>query len=84
MNLDRKTLLICAVCLCVGWYTAGGSKPAVPTPLDDRPVLRWIARAAKTLLWVSLVAEEPPQPEPSLSDVAIQDGQPIVNHGRGW
>jgi hypothetical protein len=87
MNLDRKTLIICFVCLCVGWWSAGGSKPDKPEPLDNRPILRWIAKTARTLLWVSLFVEPPPAPEPAdnhLAHARTADGQPIVDHGKGW
>jgi hypothetical protein len=87
MNLDRKTLIVCFVCLCVGWWSAGGSKPDKPEPLDNRPILRWIAKTARTLLWVSLFVEPPPAPEPAdnhLAHARTADGQPIVDHGKGW
>jgi hypothetical protein len=84
MNLDRKTLIVCFVCLCVGWWSAGGSKPDKPQPLDNRPILRWIAKTARTLLWVSLFVEPPPAPEPQPEHIATKDGQPLLDHGRGW
>jgi hypothetical protein len=58
MRLDRNTLVILAVVFAAGWWTSSRPAPA-PGPAD-RPVVRWIARAAKNLLWVALVAEPPP------------------------
>lgn len=84
MKLDRNTVLICIVCLWLGSWSSSSSAPdARPKPLDDRPVLRWIARAARTLLWVSLVAEEPPKPQPEPQHVAGR-GDDHLDFGRGW
>lgn len=58
MKLDRNTLLVLVVVFAAGWWTSSRPAPA-PGPAD-RPVVRWIARAAKSLLWVALVAEPPP------------------------
>jgi hypothetical protein len=58
MKLDRSTLLLLVIVFAAGWWTS--SRPA-PTPgPTDRPVLRWIAKAAKSLLWIALVAEPAP------------------------
>lgn len=81
MNLDRRTIVICVVCLWLGSWCSSSSAPDIrPRPLDDRPILRWVARAAKTLLWVSLMAEEPPQPE--AHHLAKHTGE--INFGEGW
>lgn len=82
MILDRKTILICVVCLWLGSYCSSSSAPDVtPQPLNNRPILRWVARAAKTLLWVSLAAEGPPKPEAQqLATHATGE----INFGEGW
>ena len=62
MKLDRNTLLVLVVVFAAGWWTS--SRPdTMPSP-SDRPVLRWIARAAKNLLWVAVFVEPAP-PEPT-------------------
>lgn len=85
MKLDRSTVLVAVVALLIGYWLSGNAGPA-PTP--DRPVLRWIVRAAKQLLWVAAFAEPPPaHPEPEqrlVQSPAIgADGYPIIDHGRG-
>lgn len=58
MKFDRSTVLVLVIVFAAGWWTSSRPAPA-PGPAD-RPVLRWIAKAAKNLLWVALVAEPPP------------------------
>lgn len=89
MKLDRSTILVLVAAVAVGYWMAGGSSPQ-PNPLtpEDRPVLRWLARAAKSALWIMLVAEQPPA-EPAArqlvhAEAIGADGYPRVDHGRGW
>jgi hypothetical protein len=85
MTIDRKTLLIAIVAFVVGTYTAGGSDDAKPEPLANRPVLRWIAKTAKTLLWVSLFVEPPPKEQHYVvSTKTDENGNRLLNHGAGW
>lgn len=90
MRIDRKTIIACVLCVFFwNWATTGGRDDDTrPRPLDDRPVLRWIAKAARTLLWISLAAEGPPKPETQRVDLVHartgDDGQPMLDHGRGW
>lgn len=83
--MDRKTLAVLVVALAAGyWIASGHSAPQRP----DRPVVRWIAKAAKNLLWFALIAEPPPGPQPDHHVARIasigDDGYPIVDHARGW
>ena len=88
--MPKQTVLIVAA-LVVGYWLAASPASPMPAPPRpaDRPVLRWIAKAAKTLLWISLVAERPPQ-EPAVDHRAARspgvgaDGYPLVDNGRGW
>jgi len=85
--MDRKTLLVVAAALAAGYWMAGNHDDA-PRPAD-RPVVRWIARAAKNVLWFALLAEAPPQePQPdhhyARAERIGEDGYPIVDHARGW
>ncbi len=85
MNLDRKTLMIAIVAFVVGTYSAGGGDDAKPEPLANRPVLRWIAKTAKTLLWVSLFVEPPPKEQHYVvHSKTDKDGTPMLDHGAGW
>lgn len=58
MKFDRSTVLVLVIVFAAGWWTSSRPNPT-PTP-HDRPVLRWIAKAAKNLLWIAIVAEPPP------------------------
>ena len=86
MKLDRNTILVLIACVALGYWIASPSQPA--GPLADRPVLRWIARAAKQLLWVAVFVEPaPPEPQsrqlvkaPAIGD----DGYAVIDHGKGW
>lgn len=84
--MDRKTLLVVAVALALGYMLAGRQESPRP---NDRPVARWIARAAKNMLWFALLAEKPPEgPQPdhhvARSERIGDDGYPIIHNGRGW
>lgn len=87
MKLDRNTALVLIACVAIGYYMA--SPPSKPVgPLADRPVLRWIAKAAKQMLWIAVFVEPaPPEPQsrqlvkaPAIGD----DGYAVINHGNGW
>lgn len=87
MKVDRNTMIVLVACVAIGYWMA--SPPSQPVgPLADRPVLRWIARAAKQLLWVAVFVDPaPPEPEarqlvkaPAIGD----DGYQVVDHGKGW
>jgi hypothetical protein len=83
---NRQFTLVCLVCLAAGWWLARSpSSPVNPTP-TDRPVLRFIARAAKTFLWLSLVAEKPPaDPQYVHAHARVgADGEPMLDHSAGW
>ena len=88
MKIDRKTLILCVACLLIGSWGSSTSAPDVgpfgpaPRPLDDRPVLKWIARAARGLLWISLMTEQPPKPE--AQHLAKHYGDDQIDFGRGW
>lgn len=84
--IDRKTVLLLAAAFMIGYFASGSSSPT-PTP-QDRPVLRWIARAAKSLLWVALIAEPPPAEAAERHLVHAppvgEDGYQVLDHGKGW
>jgi hypothetical protein len=84
--IDRKTLFALLAAFAVGYFVSGSSSPTPPAP--DRPVLRWIAKAAKSLLWIALVAEQPPSQGAERQLVHAppvgEDGYQVVDHGKGW
>lgn len=90
MKLDKRTVLMIAAALAVGFFVARNDGDSViPNPFapqkPDRPVLKFIARVAKTFLWVAMFAEEKP-PMPDYRDHAGigPDGHQVLNHGEGW
>ena len=60
MKIDRSTVLVLVIVFAAGWWTSSRPSPSPAPGPADRPVLRWIAKAAKNLLWIALVAEPPP------------------------
>lgn len=81
----RQLFLACALCIAAGWWLSSSpSSPVNPTPpANDRPVLRFIAKAAKNFLWIALLAEPAPKPERQMVQTQIgDDGHPIIDHGR--
>lgn len=88
MQFDRKTVFVIVVAVACGYWLATSPSSPVGPPVNDRPVLKFLARAAKTFLWVALVAEQPPKEDPEASYVVHsrvgEDGAPMINHARGW
>jgi len=84
MTITRSHVITAIVCLMLGyWLASSPSSPANTKP--KRPVLAWIASTARTLLWVSLLTEEPPQTEARTHLVQVDaDGYQLLDHGRGW
>lgn len=82
MKIDAKIVVLCVACLVGGWWLSGKtSSPTVP----ERPVLKFLARAAKAMLWLSLIAEQPPAEQPTYAHARVgADGQPMLDHSRGW
>jgi len=84
MTIDRKTVMSLVAGVAIGYWLVG---PAVNPPKPDRPVVRWIVRAAKNFLWFAAFAERPPEPQPDQRIVQApaigEDGYPLIDHGRG-
>lgn len=85
--MDRKTAFAIVAALVVGYWASQAVH--APSPQPDRPVVRWIAKIAKNLLWVALIAEKPPeepQPDHHVARAARigDDGYPIVDNSKGW
>ena len=87
--IDRKTVITFVAAFAICWAWQHHATPA-PTPWapKDRPVLRWIARAAKSLLWIALVAEPPPTQHGDRQLVHAppigEDGYPVIDNGRSF
>lgn len=87
MKIDRNTLVIAIICIVIGYWFASSGPMRPHTPLEDRPVLRFIVKTAKSLLWVALFVEPPP-PEHEMRGqhphYVDEQGMVMVDHGRGW
>lgn len=83
---NKQLAILCLVCMTAGWWLSSSpASPINPQPVPDRPVLRWIARAAKNFLWIALIAEEPAQQRECLVQQQIgDDGYPVLQHGRSF
>lgn len=87
ITLSKKHLVyLCLGCMVAGWWlTSSSSSPIGPAPQKDRPVLRFLAKAAKNLLWIALIAEQPPAESACMVQTRIgPDGELQLNHGSGW
>lgn len=84
--MDRKTVLVIAAAFAIGyWYSGSTARPSPWAPEQDRPVLRWIAKAAKSMLWIAVFAEGPPAENRLVHSPPVgDDGFPMVDHGQGW
>jgi len=87
--MKRTTIAALILALAAGLYLTSGGQPDpfVPPPdKPDRPVVSWIAKIAKTLLWLALLGE-PTDDEESVQVVHArcdENGNPLLDHGRGW
>ena len=90
---DRKVVLALVIGFAACWFVGNGCALQPKEPLANRPVLRWIAKAAKSLLWVAAFVEPAPAEEPEATVQAMHhhepeelgaDGFPMVKHARGW
>lgn len=83
MTIDRKLIAVALIAFAIGWAWSGSSSRW--TPHKDRPVVTWLAGAAKRLLWIAIVADPPPaEAEARAEDRVGEDGFKVVQHGRGW
>jgi hypothetical protein len=92
MILDKRIVWAFVLgCLFCYWINSGrGPAPSPFNPLPvvpqhDRPVLRLIAKAAKTALWFMLIAEPAPDADGRMVQHAVgADGFPTIDHARAF
>ena len=86
MKLDRQTVFILIAAFAVGYYCSNSSPSPRPGP-EDRPVLRWVVRTAKSLLWLAAFADPPPPIQADQRMVQApavgHDGYPLLDNARG-
>jgi hypothetical protein len=85
-TFDRSTVFAVLAVLAIWWW-ATPSRPAPRpwAPQQERPVVAWVIRTAKSLLWLAAFAERPPAaPDQTVQQRIGDDGFPLVDHSRGW
>lgn len=88
--IDKRLVYAFVAGLAFAWYMNSGSAPLPtpfnPTPQNDRPVLRWIAKAAKSALWLMLIAEPAPEPGDArmVQTIVGDDGYSVIDHARAF
>lgn len=81
LRLVSITVLVAAA---VTWAAATSDYSPIK-PEQDRPVLRFLARIAKTGLWVMMFAEPAPTDQSYVVQSRVDsDGHRVINHGQGW
>jgi hypothetical protein len=83
MTIDRRIIGVFLLGLVLGsWWTSSATRW---TPHTSRPVVTWLAGAAKRLLWIAIVADPPPAEAEARAEARVgEDGYRMVQHGRGW
>lgn len=74
--MNYRALIIAVVIA----FLAGGYVGDELKPKPDRPILKFLAKAAKVFMWV-MVMEEPPTPQPARYRAAAIDADHI-DHAR--
>lgn len=90
MKLDKRMVLVAVAAFAIAFFVAqkpGGSpipNPFVPAK-PERPFLKFVARVAKTFLWVAVFAEPKPAAPQYRDQASIgADGVQCLNHAEGW
>jgi hypothetical protein len=82
MMIDRRLIGVFLLGLVLGCWWSG---TAAWTPHKTRPVVTWLAGAAKRLLWIAIVADPPPAEADARAEARVgEDGFKVVEHRRGW
>lgn len=82
--MNKRIIAAVVLAFALGWYWSS-SAPQPWTPHNDRPWATWVARTAKRLLWIAIVAEPAPgEPDAAVEARVGEDGFQVVEHRRGW
>lgn len=81
---NRRLILAFLIAFGLGYWWSS-ARPQPWSPHQDRPFLTWMARTAKRLLWIAIVADPPPADVEQLPEARVgEDGFKIVEHRKGW
>lgn len=79
MTVDRKTLVALVLAAAIGaWASSSAHKPA---PKPQRPVLSFLAKAARTALWIMMFADSTDRQE-CRPNMACSPGDDCIDHAR--
>jgi len=73
----RRRICMIVLGIAIGWM----ANEVFTTPSRPRPVLTWVARAARTALWWFAFAEPPPAQCPAHHQGLGPDGFATLDHG---
>ena len=78
ITITHKQAVWIGVALIGLYWWNGGIQPKAPV---DRPILRWVASIAKSVMWIAIFADGPPAIDRDIQSAA-GDGHTTINHGR--
>ena len=78
ITITHKQAVWIGVALLGLYWWNGGIQPKAPV---DRPILRWVAGIAKSVMWIAIFADQPPAIDRDIQSAA-GDGYTRINHGR--
>lgn len=78
ITVTHKQAIWIGVALLGLYWWNGGIQPKAPA---DRPILRWVASIAKSVMWIAIFADQPPAIDRDIQSAA-GDGYTRINHGR--
>lgn len=92
MKPDKRMILVAVAAFAIAWFVSHNhSGGIIPNPFvpqkPDRPVLRFVAKVAKTFLWVAVFAEQRPQFSHRHHVVQATigpDGHEYLDHAEGF
>jgi len=86
VKLDKNIVIAAVAAFALAWFMCH-SDGYIPNPFvpqrPDRPVLKFIAKVAKTFLWIAVFAEpKPQQPPHHIVQASVgPDGTELLHHG---
>lgn len=80
MYVDKKTIAAVVLALAVGAW-ASSSVTVKPEPRPSRPVVSFLAKAARTALWIMLFADRQDRQE-CRPNMACDPGDGCIDHAR--
>ena len=78
ITITHKQAVWIGVALLGLYWWNGGIQPKAPV---DRPILRWVASIAKSVMWIAIFADAAPAIDRDIQSAA-GDGYTRINHGR--